>query len=113
IFMNASSVFEGTTLPAVAAAKSCAHTELDAEPETTHAFKAFASASIFATGAVPVEGNDAPGDLPVVTFTRFVAVAVASATPLLLVEVAPIWPPLARNGLIAHAAAIVVASSTT
>jgi hypothetical protein len=46
-------------------------------------------------------------------FTRVSAVAAASAMPLLLVAVAPICAPVPRNGAIAHAVAIVVASFTT
>jgi hypothetical protein len=78
-----------------------------------HSFSTFASAFKREVGAVPVVGNDAPGALPVVVFARFTAVAAASAIPLLLVAVAPIWAPVARNGAIAHAAATVVASFTT
>jgi hypothetical protein len=66
-----------------------------------------------AMGAVPVVGNDVPGAVPVVVLTRFNAVAAASAIPLLLVAVAPICAPIAKNGAMAHAAATVVASLTT
>jgi hypothetical protein len=89
------------------------HAELEAPLDAVHAFRTFANEFSCEAGAVPVIGNDAPGALPVVVFTRFVAVAAASATPLLLVAVAPICPPAARNGAIAHATATVVASFTT
>jgi hypothetical protein len=89
------------------------HAEVDAPPDVVHAFSTFASAFKREVGATPLVGNDVPGALPVVVFTRLIAVAAASAIPLLLVAVAPIWPPVARNGAIAHAAATVVASSTT
>jgi hypothetical protein len=89
------------------------HAELEAPLDAVHAFRTFANAFIREAGAAPVIGNDAPGALPVVGFTRFIAVAAASARPLLLVAVAPICAPDARKGAIAHAAATVVASFTT
>ncbi len=80
--------------------------------QCTHSMT-FANAFNREVGAVPVAGNDAPGALPVDGFTRLIAVAAASATPLLLVAVAPICAPVERKGAIAQAAATVVASFTT
>ena len=113
MFIAASKVFAGAEPPIVVAEKSWVHAELDALAETMQAFRTFAKAFRREVGAVPVVGNDAPGALPVAVFTRFTAVAAPSAIPLLLVVVAPICAPAARNGAIDHAAATVVASSTT
>src|SRR5215469_5647222 len=113
MFIAASTVFAGAEPPMVAAENSCAHAELAGPLDAMHALRTLARALIFATGAVPVAGNDAPGGLPVTRSTRFAAVAAASPMPLLLVAVAPIWAPVPRNGAIAHAAATVVASFTT
>ena len=113
MFMAASRVFDGADPPVVGAEKSCVHAELDAPLDAVHAFRTFASVFSREIGDVPVAGNDTPGALPLVVFTRFNAVAAASAMPLLLVDAAPIWAPVARNCAIDHAAATVVASFTT
>src|SRR5215469_12970068 len=105
MFIAASSVFAGTAPPEVAAENNCVHGELEAPLDATHPLRTLARALILAVGAVPVDGKVVPGALPVATFTRFADVALASAIPLLLVEVAPICAPTVRNGAIAHAAA--------
>jgi hypothetical protein len=112
MFITASRVFVGAEPLVVAAENNCVHTELDA-PDVVHAFRTFAKVFRRAVGAVPVIGNDAPGAFPVAMFTRFSDVAAASAIPLLLVVVAPICAPVARNGAIADAVATVVASFNT
>src|SRR6185437_354596 len=113
MFIAASRVFPGAEPPAVVAENNCVQAELDAALDVTHAFRTLATVFSREVGAVPVVGNKAPGALPVAMFTRFIALAAASAIPLLLVVVAPICAPVARNGAIAHAAATVVASFTT
>jgi hypothetical protein len=112
MFIVASRVFAGAEPLVVAAENNSVHAELDAL-DVTHAFRTFAKAFRRPVGAVPVVGNDAPGTFPVPMFTRFSAVAAASAIPLLLVVVAPICAPVPRNGAIAHAVATVVASFAT
>lgn len=112
MFIAASKVFAGIE-PCVAAEKSCVHIEFEALLEAMHAFKTFAKVFSRLIGAVPVEGNVAPGALPVAMSTRLSAVAAASVMPLLLVADAPICAPDARNWDMAEAAATVVASFTT
>jgi hypothetical protein len=109
----ASRVLEGAEPLIVVAENSWVHAELDAPTDAVQAFRTLANAFSREFGAVPLAGKDVPGALPVAMFTRFAAVAAASVMPLLLVAVAPICAPVARKGAIAHAAAIVVASSTT
>jgi hypothetical protein len=97
MFMAASMVFEGADPPPVAAENSCVQAELDAPLDEVHALRTFASVFSREIGDFPVGGNDTPGALPLVVLTRFIAVAAASAMPLLLVDVAPIWAPAAKN----------------
>jgi hypothetical protein len=113
IFIAASRVFTGADPLAVAAENNCVHAELDGPLDVVQEFRTLANVFSRAVGATPVDGNDVPGALPVAKFTRLIAVAAAIATPLVLVVVAPICAPVERNGAIAQAVAIVVASSTT
>jgi hypothetical protein len=108
----ASRVLEGVEPPVVVAENNCMHAELNVPVDAVHAFRTFAKALSREVGAVPLGGNEAPGALPVAMFTRFAAIAAASAMPLLFVEAAPICAPVATNGAIAHATATVVASFT-
>jgi hypothetical protein len=112
MFIAASIVFDGDEPLIVVAENNCVHAELEAPLDVVHPFRTFANAFNCELGAEPFAGNEAPGALPVVGFTRFIAVAAARAIPLLLVAVAPICAPVAKNGAIAQAAATVVASFT-
>ena len=112
MFIAASSVFVGAVpLAGVAAAKSCEHVVLEALFEITQALSTFDRVLIRVVGALPVEGNDAPGAFPVAGFTRLSAVSAAKPMPLVFVAVAPICAPLAMKGAMAAAVAMVVASS--
>jgi len=64
-------------------------------------------------GTASVEGIPAPGDVPVVMFTRLFAVRNALSSPEVFVQLAPTFPPLDRNEASAQTEAAVVASSRT
>ena len=68
---------------------------------------------IFAAGDAPVEGNDAPGEVPVVRLTRFATVLKALVRPWVLVAEAPRLPAEVRNCPRPQAVAAVVTSLMT
>ncbi len=82
MFIAASRVFVGAAPFAEDAAKSCVHAVLEELLVIAQLFSTFASALIFAVGAVPDAGKETPGVLPVAGFTRFNAVAAPRPIPL-------------------------------
>ena len=107
----ASRVLAGVT-PAAAAALNRAAQELP-PLEAVQETRALASEFSLAVGTVSVEGRPVPGDVPVAGFTSSLAVAKALSRPKVLVQLAPTFPPLDRNGASAQTDAAVVTSLTT
>ena len=110
--MNAASrVFAGVTPPAVEAENRGPHADPFADP--AQAVRALASEFNFDVEIVTLEGTPAPGEVPILRFTRLVAVSMAFVNPWAFVELAPTSPPRERNGDNAHAEATVVTSLIT
>src|ERR1700722_15990791 len=105
----ASSEFAGTVLPEGAAENSAAQEPLP----PVHDASALASEFSFAVGTTSMEGRPAPGDAPVAEFTSSLAVANALSRPVVLVQLAPTFPPPDINDASAQTDAAVVTSSTT
>src|SRR5579862_2953199 len=103
ILSAASSVLEGITLPDAAALKSEEH----AAPalEAVHELRALASVFSLVEETVSVDGFPAPGEAPVVAFTRLLAVRNALSRPSVLAQLAPTLPPLDIKDARAQAAA--------
>jgi len=106
----ASRVLVGTAPPEVAAESSAVQGPM--LPAPVHDVSALASEFNFAVGTASVGGRFAPGEVPVTGFTSSLAVAKALSRPVVLVQLAPTFPPLDRNGASAHADATVVTSLT-
>jgi hypothetical protein len=107
----ASIVLPGAVLPTVAAVKS----PEQALPPLELVQDASALASVFNlfVGAVSVVGTAAPGEAPVLTFTRLFAVRKALFRPAVLLQLAPTLPPLVMKEASDHTEAAVVTSFTT
>src|ERR1039458_2667298 len=105
----ASSVLAGAALPE-AALKSGEQALPPAD--AVHEASALASAFSLVVGTASVEGSPAPGDAPVAAFTSSLAVVKALSRPVVLVQVAPTFPPLDMKEASAHTDAAVVTSLT-
>jgi hypothetical protein len=64
-------------------------------------------------GTASVEGRPAPGEAPVVGLARLLAVRNALSRPVVLVQLAPTFPPLDMKEASAQTEAAVVTSFTT
>ena len=106
----ASSVFAGTALP-----EAALNSGVQALPPADAAHEANALARVFSlvVGTASVEERPAPGDAPVAAFTSSLAVAKALSSPVVLVQLAPTFPPLDMNGASVQTDAAVVTSFTT
>ena len=111
ILSAASRVVPGTTFPEAAAVKSGVQ---EAPPlVAVHEFRAFAKVFSLLEETVSVDGFPAPGDAPVLVFTRLFAVRNALSMPKVLVQLAPTLPPLDMKEASAQTEAAVVTSFTT
>ena len=107
----ASSVLPGTELPEVAALNN---DEQDAPPlEAAQALRALANVFSLLLETLRVDGMPAPGEAPVPAFTRPFAVRNALSIPIVLVQLAPTFPPLDMKDARAQTEAAVVTSLRT
>src|ERR1700677_1210907 len=107
---DASSVLLGTVLPVAALNNG----EQEFPPaEAVHAASASASVFSLPVGTASVEARPVPGDAPVAGFARLLAVRNALSRPVVLVQLAPTFPPPDMKEASAHTDAAVVTSSTT